>query len=601
MLPQALRSPCRLALVRAADNSIIRTSTILRSRSFILTESQRETSTFLSRHVWPEPITQQTLQEFLDEINYFEDPKCFMNIGLDKSKLPQPPTTENAEEIKLEKQPHNVDEVLGLLGKEVTAPDLNIDDAIIEGDALARLALTSGIYRDLFNSYTPNRDHISFTEEQAHRLDKLTPKYWFTEMPFGRVKRNRPKQTPLTYFDPVVEISARFIHRPSDTQTSDELFAHNSYYGNIIPANEAQMKPSIMLNGKILSGLSMDDSLTESSFDNWTPGQISTVNFGNPENKLYSLALINLDHLHKNASNLHWMVANIKPSSKSQNSPVQSYEEVCEYLPVHGIQGFGYSRYVFLVFQHDTEIKPSKISDFSLESRKFSASDFINEHKSSGLVPVGLSWFQSTWDISSNAIFHDYLKQKAPVYEYIQMEDEKKEEKMYPGVVAFNSYIDRFRSKKSINEQVLLERLKNVDPFNYKDQYIPPRVPPTVFTEEVDNSPSWMRNVLFKRDMKLGYWRGLRPASAILPLNNNADLDHPVRPIGSSYKSPPGAPNQHEWVKRKIRRKKPEPENEMTNVHILDDHEIHLDEVKKIMSDFESTAKTKKSQKQQKQ
>lgn len=546
------------------------------------------------RGFWPEPITQQTLAQFLKDINYFQEHKELVNIGLQKSQSPKvnqepvTPTPSPVDDDNLvagEQNEQNLDELLQMLGRDSEVPSLDYNDVLLEGEELVKLAINSGVYRDLFGQYVPDKDYIRFTPEQAERMNRLVPPYWITDQPFARVDRRPKDPDPIYYFEPLVGISARFV----SSGHSNQLYAHTSYYGNVIPASEALTKPSITLDGRKLSPTDPSNTLTEAKFNNWTPGQVTSANFQEKPQHFYTVILVNLDHLHQKSTNLHWMITNISPS------PAESelcYEEVCDYLPVHGIRGFGYSRYVFLVLQHNSKFDKNqlRVKDFSLDSRKFEPKLFLEQNKSIGMVPVGLSWFQTNWDVSSNMIFHDYLKLRAPVYEHVQQKNEDRSiDKSYPGKVPFNIFLDHTREKKDINQQVLLERLKTVDPEDYKDQYVPPKVPPTVFKDE--NIPSWMTTVMFKKKNRIGYWRGLRPASASLPLNNNEDLDYPLRPIVSGKKTPPGFHNQYPArIKYKKHKDMPtsKPANEHSAVFIQEDHEIHLDQVREMMKEFES-------------
>lgn len=574
----------------------------------------RQSRAHYIRGHWPEPITQQTLSQFLRDINYFEEPRKFQNIGLDTGRdtlksVKNDAPNEISELTDTNQDDHmssghetvgDVDTVLGLLGEETSVPAFDVDDAAITSDQLMNLAISFGIYRDLFGKYIPTREHIKFTQEQAKKLDLMVPHFWITDMPFARAEVNPKEPEPLQYFEPVIGISARFVHNANDNnQDGYDQYAHTAYHGNIIPASEALVKPSITLDGHWLSP-DLKNQLKDSQFENWSPGKVSAANFARPSEKFHTIALLNLDSLHPDSANLHWMLTNIS-LSKSSTKGGLSYDEVCDYLPTFGVRGFGYSRYVFLVLQHDTKLDPSqiKIADFSLESRKFDTKSFIEQHK---LTAVGLSWFQTTWDESSNKIFHDYLKMRAPIYEHVQRKPELNHDlrsQMYPGRIPFNVMLDHARNKKEINEQVLLERLKSVNPFDYKDQYVPPKVPPTVFQDDVENLPSWMHQVMFKKKNKVGYWRGLRPASAILPLNNNADLDYPLRPVESSKKKPPHFPNSYDHhvvtYKRRLIREMAysKPPNEHQSVYVEDDHEVHLDEVRKMMEEFKPQASNK--------
>lgn len=584
------------------------------------------------RGYWPEPITQQKLDEFLKDINYFDEPRRLINIGL---KLPEPVTQKDEQLLAESKEsgahlrastsptnqaakiePEKLDEVFDVLGKETTSEQLDLDDIPLTGEQIRPLAIKYGIYRDLFSQspYVPETEDIKFTPAQAERLNKLVPYHWITDQPFARVQRKPKEPEPLNYFDSVTGLSARFVK--DDVQNDDEkreeqdqekiLTAHRSYYGNIIPASEAQQKPSITLDGK-LTQTRDEGSLNDKEFDNWRPGSVSLANFdAQTIDKLYhTVILLNLDPPACGDATLHWMVANIKPKTTEGNLITTTGEELCDYLPVYGVRGFGYSRYVFLAFQHDSplDINDYKIDKFTLESRRFNTRSFLETNRSANLTPVGLSWFQTTWDESSNQVFHNFMNTRAPVYEHVQQKETQQEAKAYPGKIPFNVYLDYRRDKKEVNQQVLLERLRKTDPFDgYKNQYVPPKVPETVFDDE--KMPSWMNAVMFKKRNKVGYWRGLRPASALLPLDNNADLDYPLRPREASSRVPPEFPNEYPAkIKYKPKSESPlsRPENEFQNVYIQENHKIDMEWVKQMMAKADKQAVSKGESKPRKQ
>lgn len=545
------------------------------------------------RGYWPEPITQTTLEQFLKDINYFDEHTRLIDIGLQYDKRQKPSSNKTLPDSTQTMKTGALEDLITNLSSDVKPSPLDPQDAKLSLKMMVKRAIDDGIYRDLFARYESKRDHIKFTREQANRMDRLVPDHWITDAPHSRVDPDSKELEPLPLFTPIVDISARFINHPSSPgKVNDEqTYAHISYHGNIIPACEALQKPAITLDGSLLCR--SNDKFTRNG-DNWEPGAMNLINFDTNSRKFFTVILVNLDYLHLDKSNLHWMITNIHKSSDDQ----VHFEETMDYLPVHGIQGFGYSRYVFLVFQHDSLYthEPSSRDKLSLQSRKFDAKAFIHNQKAINMTPVGMSWFQTSWDHSSNQIFHDYLNLKAPVFDYVQPVDEKREMKPYPGRIPFNIHLDHARDKKEINEQVLLERLKSIDvSSSYKSQYVPPRVPPTVFQDEI-SQPHWMKNITFKKLNRVGYWRGLRPASALLPLDNNADLDHPIRPIVPATKAPPGEPNEYRGrPKIKSHKDMPtsKPVEEHQAVYIQDSHEIHLESVRKMMEEFQ----TKKDEK----
>lgn len=97
--------------------------------------------------------------------------------------------------------------------------------------------------------------------------------------------------------------------------------------------------------------------------------------------------------------------------------------------------------------------------------------------------------------------------------------------------------MDLYRDQKEINKQVLIERLKMIHPFEYKNLLKPSKLPATI--HQVSRKvPSWYLSTIWKRRNKLGPFRYLRNASAILPLENNFDLDYPIWPHSSKLAKP---------------------------------------------------------------
>lgn len=544
-----------------------------------------------SKHmIWPEPVTLPTITEFLDEINYYEEPRKFIDIGAKVStsnrqnKAQQTGASDNASKNESVAET-DLDTVMQLLDKEFKTEALDFDNLNSEWvcspkgiDQLARLATHFGIYRDLFSQYEgPKKGPITFTRNLAERLNKFIPHYWITDLPFSKVPLEQPEDPSMLYFIPIVPLVAKFIPGKDSNLEDEEISSQVVYHGNYISACDAHCKPSIALDGRVLT----DETDTINCFQSsWTSGEVQLNNFSSSYNNYLSLVLLNLDTIYGNDSMLHWMITNLRPGKSGS----ASYNEVCEFLPVYGINGFGHSRYVFVLFEHceKLELDKAKINEFSAQARRFNTMKFMEQNKSINLRPVGLSWFQTKWDLSSNSVFQDYLKMRVPQYEHVITKKDVSPNKAYPGRVPFNIYLDYHRDKKDINKQVLLERLKNIDPFNYRDQYIAPKVPADIHKENV---PDWMKMTVWKKNNKLGYWRGLRPASALLPLNNNADLDQPCRPLPSSNKAPFLRPNPYPGGP-KIKAVKDLPysktnANEQPSVFIMPDHEIHLSETER--------------------
>ena len=197
-------------------------------------------------------------------------------------------------------------------------------------------------------------------------------------------------------------------------------------------------------------------------------------------------------------------------------------------MPVFGIRGLGYHRYVFLLLQHDKPLSNLKeIRDYSFSERQIDPLNLIQEKKA---TPVGLSWFQTTFDDYSQHVMHHELNIRSPFYEYIEEPEPKIKQVIHPFGAPFNYFLDHFRDKKEINRYTLLERLKSVDPFDYTSQFKQDPLPNAYLDEIRDIEPSWMQSVVWKKRNRIGPYRYLRPHSSKIPLDNNADLDKPIFP-----------------------------------------------------------------------
>jgi hypothetical protein len=110
-------------------------------------------------------------------------------------------------------------------------------------------------------------------------------------------------------------------------------------------------------------------------------------------------------------------------------------------------------------------------------------------------------------------------------------------------------YLDSFRDPKEIAKSVLLERLSAINPFDYKNMFdISPL--PTQIHRIPKETPDWLKGEIRRRRDKLGIFRGLRPHSAIIPLDNNADLDNPKWPALSPKVAPLNMPFRYDGKRR---------------------------------------------------
>jgi large subunit ribosomal protein L38 len=94
-----------------------------------------------------------------------------------------------------------------------------------------------------------------------------------------------------------------------------------------------------------------------------------------------------------------------------ENGDGNTGKEYIDYIQPFPMRGTGWHRCVFLLFEHKNKIEFDLKSNDS--SSKFSKRDFktlkfyLNNQKD--LVPVGLSFFQTEWDISVRNVFHNHL------------------------------------------------------------------------------------------------------------------------------------------------------------------------------------------------
>lgn len=118
--------------------------------------------------------------------------------------------------------------------------------------------------------------------------------------------------------------------------------------------------------------------------------------------------------------------------------------------------------------------------------------------------------------------------------------------------------MDHFRDPKEISKEVLLERLKSINPLEsydtkkmYPDYRGRPKFPHIHSLDEKFLIPDWLKSSAAHKRSLCGRYRGMRAASAILPHNNNADLDDPKWPRISPDVLPLNCPNPYPDGKRR--------------------------------------------------
>ena len=449
-----------------------------------------------------EVLLKKRLQEF-NKINY-------INLGVDYVKREVKKEPIKRGELKLKKLETKEDliNLISLKSKEVefdyekyNQEWLRSEDGLKE---TMKLAEHYELFRDLFlfeRSKAKPIKKVDFHDlfprpEQIY--DKDVAKYFPGSIRFEMNERDN-----YYYFNPIVNVYAEFVEGKQEELSQ-------VFRGNLIEPTYAFNKPNIVLDTSYFTNKN-SDKLYEELVD------LNQVKLTNQEadRHYYTVALINLDNNFMNQQPIcHYLVSNINGNEQ---------EECISYLPVYGVKGLGYHRYAFLAFRHEEKLKIDKIDDFDLSKRAFNAFDFIKANESAKLKPVGLNWFQTRWDESCKDLFHNVLKTRMPVYEYIQNKEIKNKQAKNPAPASFNNYLDRFRDPKEIEKEVLLERLQAINPFDCENAIKDPELPLNIHKISRD-TPSWIKSTMWKRNNRFGKFRGLRASSAIRPHNNNDDL-----------------------------------------------------------------------------
>lgn len=273
------------------------------------------------------------------------------------------------------------------------------------------------IFRDLFSS--PSQLPAERAPVAKAKIPQMQPppdlepvevlQKWFP----GAVPLERPKSKKVFFFTPHVPIYVEFAVPESrvtensskkETSSQDSLITSPVVRGNHILPAYASEKPSVVIDAR-----GSDSEKIEPYFNLIDVNGIKLItNSKSASGTMFSLGLFNLDtHFGDDKPVCHWFVSNIK---KSKNGDQISSEENIPFLSTFGIRGFGYHRYAFVLYQHDKPLTLGKIDPTLLVARQF---DPLSVVEKDGAVPVGLSWFQTTWDYHSNKVFHDTLSKSA--------------------------------------------------------------------------------------------------------------------------------------------------------------------------------------------
>ncbi|CAF1651333.1 unnamed protein product [Rotaria magnacalcarata] len=225
----------------------------------------------------------------------------------------------------------------------------------------------------------------------------------------------------------------------------------------------------------------------------------------NESNEYYTLIFTNLDgHLKEdNAEVLHWFVGNIP------GNQIDKGETLCTYLPPFPPNGSGWHRCVFLLYKHQngpinfSELYgPLPENSVSLEKRTFRTFDFFNK-LCSYLRPVTLAFFQVAWDTSVKNIFHNILGMKEPRYEFDFEPRYLPPQQFSVEMAPFHRYLEQYRDRKDVNEEVIKHYLKMTCPFNGYPNV--PKYPLAAPNEKW--VPDWYKYELVKYHKRQGKWK----------------------------------------------------------------------------------------------
>ncbi|KAI1304127.1 39S ribosomal protein L38, mitochondrial [Halotydeus destructor] len=500
-----------------------------------------------------------SLADYLAEREASDNPVRLIDIGYDENaflkkvngrvkyeKQGQPLSRREARKQAVAKEltVQSTDDLVGLVSLEKKKKPVDYDrlqahwGLTKEGkSAVLHLAHHYQIYRDLFSSPSQSpynaRHYPTATVPQFHpptdQIQTDVLQKWFP----GSQPLDKPEPRPIYHFTPHVPLYVEFSvpeskvsaeeDDPSMTQSKSEEGAVVSspvFRGNIIRPLYASERPSVVID---VRGTPSDS--VSSYFNEVDVNGIKLIASEKPAG-YFTVAMFNLDtQLGDDKPVCHWLVTNISQANDKVTS-----DEIAPYMPVYGFRGFGYHRYVFVVYQHDEKLNMSKMDKFVVGDRQLDPLN-LGQTEEAKPKPVGLSWFQTTWDSYSQKVMHDILNMRAPVYEYVEPERVLDEQQIHPGRTPFNVYLDLYRDTKEHNTEALLERLKTVDPFNYAKEFEVDPFPNAPYLPK--DEPSWRWSSIWKQRNKFGKWRHLRPASAYRPLNNNEDLDSPWWPYPS--------------------------------------------------------------------
>ncbi|OQV23586.1 39S ribosomal protein L38, mitochondrial [Hypsibius exemplaris] len=224
-----------------------------------------------------------------------------------------------------------------------------------------------------------------------------------------------------------------------------------------------------------------------------------TITFPSADDSLWTLLMTNLDgHLQDtDAEYVHWFIGNIP------GGDVIKGETIVDYLQPIPLRGTGFHRYCFVLYHQS---KRMDFSDFkpnskSLRSRTFRTPEFYRGFQDE-LTPASMAFFLAEWDDSVTKCFHKTLDQSEPAFSYEHKPIYHTPQRKYPQTQPFNLYLDRYRDKKDIAEEMMKKRFKTMSPFTAD----PPRrkwplLDRTYEGKHIKDMPSWKQIEIRKEQL----------------------------------------------------------------------------------------------------
>ncbi|VDM18539.1 unnamed protein product [Hydatigera taeniaeformis] len=266
-----------------------------------------------------------------------------------------------------------------------------------------------------------------------------------------------------------------------------------------------------------------------------------------PKDSLWTLIMTSPDEPFLDESNtqlseyIHWMIVNIDPDVSQDKLP-RTGDLIVDYLPPLPYLGSGFHRYVFVLYRQDNgpidlseELRGPVRRNYH-EERIFSTANFYRLYQDT-LTPSGLAFFQSSWDKHVRTYFREHLPEtKEPIFEIQFAAEMPPPQARFPVVnswfharrhpcglplannrlgvhedVSFDCYLDRYRDKREMDEELVQLRLaiegNPLDPEQPRSQSPYPLVSPEL--PSYRDVPSWWRQQEIQRRLRKGRWAQL--------------------------------------------------------------------------------------------